>query len=232
MKNKQESIPSVNEFIELENQLSCPQGEMGIEVGKIMNESNLLMTLNSIEILNIKNDDNVLEIGHGNCGHLEKLMIVAENIKYYGLEISETMWQEAQKINLNNNAEFYLYNGNDIPFSNNFFDRIFAVNSIYFWSNPKKLIEEIDRTLKSNGIFVVTFADKDFIKKLPYAGNKFRIYGKEKIEKLIMNTNLKISDIVKISDKNPNRIGDIIEREYTIVKLEKQRDKDSTRITD
>ncbi len=42
----------------------------------------------------------------------------------------------------NNIAELYLYNVDEIPFSNNFFDRILAVNSIYFWSNPKKLIEQ------------------------------------------------------------------------------------------
>jgi len=227
MENKQEYINSDNEFIELENQLSCPHGGNGIEVGKIMNESNILMTLNSIEILNINNSNNVLEIGHGNCGHLEKLMIVAENIKYYGLEISETMWQEAQKINSNKNAEFYLYNNDDIPFSNNFFDRIIAVNTIYFWSNPMKLIKEIDRTLKPNGICVITFADKDFINKLPYAGNKFHLYDIDEIEKHIMNTNLKIIHLVNICDKNPNRIGEINERKYKIVKLEKLSNEDS-----
>lgn len=83
----------------IEKQLSCPEGELGIRVGYTMNESNIGMTLNSISFLSIKNNDSILELGHGNCGHLSKLIEEAENIHYTGIEISETMHAEAKKIN-------------------------------------------------------------------------------------------------------------------------------------
>ena len=51
-----------------------------------------------------------------------------------------------------------------------------TVNTIYFWSNPVKLIGEIERTLKLNGICVLTFGDKDFMQKLPVNGRPLALF--------------------------------------------------------
>jgi hypothetical protein len=71
----------------------------------------------------------------------------AENLKYYGLEMSELMFQGARQINRNfvsqKQAFFSLYDGNVIPFGNAAFDKIFTVNTIYFWQGPEKLLLEI-----------------------------------------------------------------------------------------
>lgn len=221
MANKIDNTNSENELMELENQLSCPKGEFGIEVGNLMNEKNILMTLNSIDFLEIKNNNYILEIGHGNCGHLDKLLNIANDIKYYGLEISETMRDEAQKKNLSYNAEFKLYNGFDIPFNDDFFDRILAVNTIYFWQNPLQLFKEIERTLKQGGNCVITFAQKDYIKKLPYTKTKFQFYDIDKIENLIKYSNLHIIEFVEISDINVNKFAESDDRKYIMVKLNK-----------
>lgn len=218
---KNDNINSGNEFIELENQLSCPKGEFGIEIGNLMNKSNIQMTLNSIDLLDIKNNNFVLEIGHGNCGHLSNLLKVADNIHYFGLEISETMRNEAQKNNLNFNAEFKLYNGLDIPFNDNFFDRILAINTIYFWENPLKLLLEIERTLKPGGNCVITFAHKDYLQKLPYTKNKFRFYNMDRFKDLVKATNLFFIDFIEINDKSNNKFAETDDRKYIIVKLNK-----------
>ena len=59
------------EILELENQLSCPSGLNGIEIGTRMNTSNFEMTKKSIDALDLEDRNSVLELGHGNCGHLE-----------------------------------------------------------------------------------------------------------------------------------------------------------------
>src|SRR5690606_41725940 len=74
---------------ELEKQLSCPTGESGLEVAKMMHESNLGMTVNTIDLLEVGDGDFVLELGHGNCAHLELLLKRADDVRYYGLELSE-----------------------------------------------------------------------------------------------------------------------------------------------
>ena len=54
----------------IEKQLSNPEREFGIEIAKNMNESNIQMTIDSIKSLKLFKSDVLLEIGHGNCGHL------------------------------------------------------------------------------------------------------------------------------------------------------------------
>ena len=141
------------EIIELERQLSCPIGDLGIKVGESMNESNIGMILNTIQLLELKNKNSVLEIGHGNCSHLNNVLGLAKEIQYHGVEISETMFQEAKKNDITKNGEFKLYNCQTIPYLSNYFHIIFSVNTIYFWSNPDQLISEIERTLKLNGLW-------------------------------------------------------------------------------
>ena len=66
----------------LAQQLSNPKGEIGEEVAKMMNETNISMTKESIKALYLADHDNVLELGHGNAGHLAYLLDFGENIHY------------------------------------------------------------------------------------------------------------------------------------------------------
>lgn len=206
---------------ELEEQLSCPKGEFGVELGENMNQSNIGMTLNTIDFLEFERENTVLELGHGNCGHLEKLLSSAEGINYYGLEISETMMNEATKNNLSQKAEFNLYNGESIPYSDNYFDKIFSVNTIYFWSNPEGLIHEIERTLKPSGICVLSYANKEFMKNLPFVGEKFTLFDQEDIKKLVEKSNLRIIAFKELMEEVKSKMGEQVERKFTMVKLEK-----------
>src|SRR5690554_1812371 len=112
---------------ELADQLSHPKGNMGVETGNQMNESNISMTLHSMERLNLNTNEKVMELGHGNCAHLPFLM--EKGVIYYGLEVSELMYAEATKMHpaaiAQQRAFFELYDGINIPFETDFFDKIF-----------------------------------------------------------------------------------------------------------
>ena len=210
----------------IEKQLSCPEGELGIRVGDTMNASNIGMTLNSISFLSIKNNDSILELGHGNCGHLSKLMAEAVNIHYTGIEISETMHAEAKNKNAGfitaNKAGFVLYDGINIPFADNSFSGGFTVNTIYFWKNPVAMLNEIARVLKPEGSFIICFAHKSFIQSLPFVGSVFTLYNKEDLEALLANTNLKIQAIQERKEKVKSKTGEDAERIYSMVKVRKR----------
>ena len=92
----------------LAQNLAHPQGEKGIEIGEMMNATNIGMTLESIHALMIEDNEHILEIGHGNAGHLKSFLKIAKNLKYTGIDISETMYQEAKHINIEfkNQADF------------------------------------------------------------------------------------------------------------------------------
>ena len=208
-----------DELRELEKQLSCPNGAFGIELGQNMNESNIGMILSSIEFLELKSLNYVLELGHGNCGHLGKLLDSAKEIKYFGLEVSETMLAEAKKTNAEKRAEFQLYDGETIPYADSFFDRIFCVNTIYFWTNPTVLISEIRRVLKPNGFCVLTYVNKEFAEKMPFVGDRFTLYDKTDIVKLLKDSDLEVVAIKELTDQVKSKTGYSVTRKYTMTKI-------------
>ncbi len=85
-KNKKTKVEShKKEHEQLAKQLSCPQGDDGITVGKLMSQSNQNMILPSIDAVQLENKNRVLEIGHGNCLHLNNLLEKAHKLCYFGL---------------------------------------------------------------------------------------------------------------------------------------------------
>ena len=206
-------------------QLKHPTGEKGIEMANMMNETNINMTRHSIQNLNIAKENKILELGHGNAGHVKFLLEQAENLKYYGLEMSELMFQEARKINRNfvsqKQAFFSIYDGNEIPFEDESFDKIFTVNTIYFWQEPKKLLLEIYRVLNPNGNFCLTFAEEDFMKTLPFTQFEFELYSTEKAQQLIQKTPFKIVYTETQTEKVKTKTGELVDRTFTTLVLEK-----------
>lgn len=206
-------------------QLKHPTGEKGIEMANMMHETNINMTRHSIQNLNIAAENKILELGHGNAGHVEFVIQQAEKLTYYGLEMSELMFQEARQINRNlvsqKQAFFSLYDGNAIPFQDSFFDKIFTVNTIYFWQKPEKFLMEIYRILKADGNFCLTFAEESFMKQLPFTAYEFTLYSTEKVKSLIEKTAFKIVYTETLTEKVKSKTGEFMDRAFTTIVLEK-----------
>lgn len=208
---------------ELASQLGKPNGNIGIEVADNMNEHNIGMTINGVTSLNITTGDKVLELGHGNAAHVKIITENVDNIRYFGLEISELMKDEAIKLNeklINSGqAEFKSYNGEEIPFPDNYFDKCFTVNTIYFWNNPTALLSEIHRVIKPGGTFSVVFALEKFMEKLPFTKYGFKLYSIEKFNEVINTTLFKITNTQTTIETVTSKTGDSVEREYAIIQL-------------
>jgi ubiquinone/menaquinone biosynthesis C-methylase UbiE len=218
-------IMEKEELQAIASQLKKPEGEKGIAMANNMHETNISMTHSSIRNLAISQGDKILEIGHGSAMHLEHIMQQSTDLKYYGLEMSELMYTEAQKINKqfvdNKKAEFVLYDGKTIPFPDTYFNKIFTVNTLYFWQEPVKFLLEIYRVLDTKGIFSLTFAQESFMKKLPFTEFEFNLYDTEKAEKLISQTPFRIIDSETLTEKIKSKTGELVDREFTTLVLQK-----------
>ncbi|WP_374174802.1 class I SAM-dependent methyltransferase [Flavobacterium tructae] len=208
------------------SQLKHPTGEKGIEMANMMHETNINMTRHSVQNLHVISGNTILELGHGNAGHLEYILEQAQDLTYYGLEMSELMCQEAQQINVafvtKKQAHFSLYNGTDIPFEEASFDKIFTVNTIYFWQEPEKLLSEICRVLKPEGTFCITFAEESFMKQLPFTQFEFNLYSTEKAESLIEKTAFQVVHKETLTEKVKSKMGELVDRAFTTLVLEKR----------
>lgn len=173
----------------LASQLSHPSGEHGNEIAQMMHATNIGMTKNAIANLKLAPNDSVLELGHGNAGHLEFLFSHYPTIHYTGLEVSTLMNREAQQGNKSfadvGLASFVLYDGTTFPFEEDSFDKCFTVNTLYFWQNPLDLLAELSRVLKPKALFSLTFSHRSFMETLPFTPFGFTLYNPDEVLKLV-----------------------------------------------
>jgi ubiquinone/menaquinone biosynthesis C-methylase UbiE len=210
---------SEEELKNIAKQLSCPEGEHGIKTGEMMHASNLGMTSSAIDALNLQNNNTILEIGHGNGGHIAQLLSKAENLKYYGADISETIIAEAKKNTAEfiNQVSFQLTNGNAFSFSDKQFDKIFTVNTIYFWNNPLEYLKEVKRILVDEGLFVLCFADKTYLEKRPYIKYGFKLYDDYEATELLRKAGFTNIKTIKKTEQINNTSGFMADRDYYII---------------
>lgn len=202
-------------------QLGCPEGEHGIKTGEMMHANNIGMTTAAIDSLGLQNNETVLEIGHGNGGHIAQLLSKAENLNYFGADISATIIAEAEKINQDfitkGKVHFQLTDGITLPFDDGLFDKIFTVNTIYFWTNPSKYLNEIKRTLKPKGTLIICFADKTFMQNLPFTPYGFILYNVETVKELLEKAGFAIKNKLKKIEHIQSKTGEQVERAYYVL---------------
>lgn len=153
----------------LAKQASNPSGWFGkILAGRILNKANASLEDMGFELMDIKPDSTILEIGFGNGRLISKMGTKLKTGKITGIEISKEMIMEAEKKNKimisSGKVELYESSVDNIPTEDEVFDKIFTANTIYFWPNPESNIQEIRRTLKTGGKFYCAMRPEDELK--------------------------------------------------------------------
>jgi len=208
----------------LAQNLAHPEGEKGIEIGEMMNATNIGMTLESIKAMLIEDNEHILEIGHGNAGHVKSILNRAQNIRYTGIDISGTMHNEAKRMNelFRDQTDFVLYDGEKLPFEDKTFDKIFTVNTVYFWKQPVDYLNEIYRVLKKTGTFVLTFGQRDFMEKLPFTKFDFSLYNTDEMEETVSKSYFNRMTVSEREEEVKSKTGEeTITRNYTILTIKK-----------
>jgi SAM-dependent methyltransferase len=217
--------PNKQDFKEIAGQLGCPSGEKGIKTAETMAVNNSNMIALTISGLNLKPSDVVLEIGPGSGSHVVPLLKDIKYLLYYGVDISSLMISEAIKLNTASvaagRADFFLSDGEKLNFAADFFTKIFTVNTLYFWKNPKAYATEILRVLKPGGVFSLTFGSREFMEKLPFTPYDFHLYSQEEAEELLFSSGFKIKKVSLHTEKVRSNAGMEVERDIIIINAEK-----------
>lgn len=176
---------------ELAKHLRQPDGETGKKVGEQMNKGNKHICLNSYKVLNPTQENHILEIGMGNGLFVADLLSMADNIQYIGVDFSATMVQEASKINEDyiaiGSVKFKEASIEKLPFKDATFDAITTTNTLYFWPNPAKNIQELLRVLKPTGKLLVAYRSKKCMDQLELTNYGFEKYKTDHVEALFKN---------------------------------------------
>lgn len=189
---------------EFARHLRKPSGDEGKEVGKQMNKGNQYICLNSYKVLNPKPNSVILEIGMGNGFFTNDLLSLNHNLEYIGLDFSQTMVNEAIRLNqeLINSRKASFINGSieNLPFDDNSMDYVTTTNTVYFWPDLIKNASEIYRVLKPHGKILIAYRPKELMDKVEVSNYGFNKYTKDEIENLLVKTGFNQVSTKEISE--------------------------------
>ena len=159
-----------------------PEGKAGADMLARMNESHGPVTNWALSFLNTEGVTQILDIGCGGGATIGRLSDMAPQAKITGVDYSPVSVQESKEYNeqlvSQGRAEVVEASVENLPFSDDTFDRITTVESFYFWPDPAENLKEVRRVLKPGGHFFL-IAD---------------IYGKAGLDQAVLD-NIELYDL-------------------------------------
>ncbi|MDC0530564.1 class I SAM-dependent methyltransferase [Alphaproteobacteria bacterium] len=135
-----------------QNMKSPNNGFLGNIAKYLMVNFNKIIIYDSVKKLNIKKNDKVIEIGSGNGQAIDEMLkLTKQNIT--SIEVSEKFRTELIKKFHNKDVTFFSNDAKDLNgiFKNNTFNKLLAVNVVYFLTPLNVYANEFYRILKMDG---------------------------------------------------------------------------------
>jgi ubiquinone/menaquinone biosynthesis C-methylase UbiE len=159
-----------------------PAGIFGrFYMSRVFEKGNAELNALMYETLSIQENDHVLEIGFGTGTLIKKIAALLNNGLIEGVDFSKSMVAIAQKKNRKHinsgKVKIHLGDFDEVLLDDNCYDKIFSVNTIYFWKDPNTTISKICRILKPGGKLIIGFHDKSEMEKMPLNRDVFQYYS-------------------------------------------------------
>lgn len=162
-------------------QLRQPSGWFGsLVVSRLMNRANRKIIDSTLELLQVSPQNQVLEIGFGGGAAISLLTKRLSTGVVSGVDISADLVRQAERRFQREIAEgrvrVQLGDISHLPFANGIFDRVFTINTIYFWPNTLQGFAEIRRVLKNDGLAIVSLRSKETMQDYAVTKYDFRLF--------------------------------------------------------
>lgn len=160
-----------------------PVGFLGLIMARGMNFSHHRLTNWALNFINIKDTITILDIGCGGGKTIQKLAKLSPHGIIYGIDYSEEAIAISGKVNKKKIKEERIFlkvaSVSSLPFENDFFDLITAVQTYFFWPDLHNDMKEVLRVLKPGGTCLIVSGE--------YKNEKFDRRNKIFVEKLNMH---------------------------------------------
>lgn len=148
-------------FYKLVENAVKPDGFWGKLMIRSMNRGHHELTDWALSYLEIINGDVVLDVGCGGGRTVSKLCDMVGGGKVYGIDYSDLCVKKAEKLNRKNvlckKAVIRQASVSSLPFEDEKFDAVTAIETYYFWPDKLGDLKEIARTMKCGGRLLLVF---------------------------------------------------------------------------
>ena len=131
-----------------------PSGWLGKgRFGQLAARGHRPLTRWAIGFMHIQPTDRVLDIGCGGGMAIQLIADIAVDGSVAGVDYSENMVQHARQRNANTiragRVEIRHGNVSALPYDDGSFDKVIAVETLYFWPDPVPNLQEVRRVVRS-----------------------------------------------------------------------------------
>ncbi len=137
---------------------ACPKGFLGRCMLRFMNFGHAPLTNWGLDHVELSDGMVMLDIGCGGGATLKRLLKRSPEGMVYGIDISEESVVKAKNVNkqlLNKQVFVQQGSANRLPWEDQKFDVVTAVETVYFWPNLPQCFQEVKRVLKPGGQFAI-----------------------------------------------------------------------------
>lgn len=148
-------------------QLAHPRGVLAPATGFMLNIVNRPINRWAISSLELMGSEYVLDVGFGGGVGLDLTRPLLPSGQLVGVDVSDEMVERvARRLELDaagDNVRVLRADVSALPFADASFDRVYSVNSVFFWPDPVAGIAEIHRVLRPEGLVVVAGPNSAFL---------------------------------------------------------------------
>ena len=135
-----------------------PEGFLGRVMLRFMNFGHAPLTNWGLNLVEIHDGWTMLDIGCGGGATLKRLLKRSKGAQVYGIDISEESVAKARKVNAEVlDRQVFVTQGSaeKLPYDDNKFDLVTAVETVYFWPDLPNCLKEVRRVVKPGGRFAI-----------------------------------------------------------------------------
>ena len=170
------------------SQCARPKGALGRVMLSFMNYTHAPLTNWGLKLVDVQDGWTMLDVGCGGGFTIRRLLKRSQDAKVYGIDISEESVAKAKKVNaevLDKQVFVTLGSAEKLPYEDEKFDLVTAVETVYFWPHLPDCLKEVRRVLKQGGKFAILVEVVDSDSKWTNVVEGMTAYSPEDLKKLL-----------------------------------------------
>ena len=153
-----------------------------------MNYTHAPLTNWGLKLVNVQDGWTMLDVGCGGGSTIRRLLNRSKDAQVYGIDISEESVTKARRVNAEVlDKQVYVTQGSaeQLPYNDEIFDLVTAVETVYFWPNLPDCLQEVRRVLKPGGKFAIMVEVVDSDSKWTSIVDGMTAYTPEQLKTLL-----------------------------------------------